>query len=321
MAIGSVKELIDYEHFTREIASSVVGDASLDDLNDVTVTSPTNGQVLKWDGTKWVNGNDGGTQTSLQAIADEYNPNRNTAYPNNDMVLYEEKLYRSNQEIPVMIGEYDETMWSEIPDYDPTETYQGATKVVHEGTPYKKNPMVPSVTGEWNSDYWFEITPTDIENYDPTSTTVYDALEDDGTFLQTNSSFAKTGGVGAFDSTKWTETTVEQCLSNINVPTIQKQVSQVCTDGEIRTDANGYLTNSLPACSFTWDIVQAKHGGGMPVMGTTVMLVTEYGILNGSNTVRIRVLDANGDPMASITEGISDMGAITITYLAFTSNS
>ena len=260
-------------------------------------------------------------KTRLDAIADEYDPDRNTAYPQNDMVIYDEKLYRSTESIPVMIGEFDETMWSEIPDYDPTETYQGATKVVHENTPYKKNPMVPSVTGEWNSDYWFEITPTDIEDYDPTSTTVYDALDDDGTFLATNASFAKTGGVGEFDATKWTETTVEQCLSNIHTPVITKTTGMLCSATDIRTDANGYLINSLDSDGVNnvlYSDVAKISWSGLPAMFATVFPVLERGFNNGQNSIRIKLLDGNGDPMASVSSGITDMGGLIYSAFTFT---
>ena len=42
----------------KEIGFSL--SASLDNLSDVTITSPTNGQVLKYNGTSWVNGTDSG---------------------------------------------------------------------------------------------------------------------------------------------------------------------------------------------------------------------------------------------------------------------
>lgn len=42
----------------------------LDDINDVTITSPTNGQVLKYNGTAWVNGTDTGTAGPLNDLTD-----------------------------------------------------------------------------------------------------------------------------------------------------------------------------------------------------------------------------------------------------------
>jgi hypothetical protein len=50
--------------------ASTVG--SIDDLSDVTITSPTNGQILKWNGTAWVNDTDaaGSSVNALDDVAD-----------------------------------------------------------------------------------------------------------------------------------------------------------------------------------------------------------------------------------------------------------
>jgi hypothetical protein len=42
----------------------------LNDLNDVTITSPTNGQVLKWNGTAWINDTGGSAINALDDITD-----------------------------------------------------------------------------------------------------------------------------------------------------------------------------------------------------------------------------------------------------------
>jgi hypothetical protein len=42
----------------------------LNDLNDVTITSPTSGQVLKWNGTAWINDTGGGAINALDDITD-----------------------------------------------------------------------------------------------------------------------------------------------------------------------------------------------------------------------------------------------------------
>jgi hypothetical protein len=43
------------------LANTAPANAALNDLSDVTITSPSNGQVLKYNGTIWVNGTDAGT--------------------------------------------------------------------------------------------------------------------------------------------------------------------------------------------------------------------------------------------------------------------
>lgn len=281
MAIGSVKELVDYRSETVKIAQEY------------------------------------GRKTDLGLIADNYDPNHSTSYPNNDMVIYDEKLYRSNQSIPVMIGEFDETMWSEIPDYDSTVTYQGTQKVVHEGTPYSKNPMVPSVTGEWDSSYWIEITPTAFADYDATATTPPQALKIEDSFYETNSDYEPTGGVGEFDSTKWTETTVEEVITALQESIVMPQsyIQQLCTAGDIRTDANGYVTNTLNFPPTNYTLFDVYYYTTQPIIGVTCMVQIERGCISGVNQIRLRLVDASGQPLASITEGISDMGAIMIRYI------
>ena len=44
--------------------------ADLDDLSDVTLSTPSNGQVLKYDGSKWVNGSGGSAATYLDDLTD-----------------------------------------------------------------------------------------------------------------------------------------------------------------------------------------------------------------------------------------------------------
>lgn len=66
------KTFLYYDSFWVEIGSNSSGAIVLGGLNDVVLTSPTNGQVLKYDGTNWVNGIDdaGTTITSLDDIGD-----------------------------------------------------------------------------------------------------------------------------------------------------------------------------------------------------------------------------------------------------------
>lgn len=300
MAISSVELLVDYRDKVKNPIASL--NTSVGGLN-TRVTALENA---------------GGVQ-SLALIADEYDPNRNEYYPNNDMVVNDEKLYKSNTAIYPMIGEFDEDMWSEIPEYDSTQTYEGTAKVVHEGTPYRKNPMVPGVTGEWNSSYWIEITPTAMENYDETATTPPQALEIENSFYATNSSYEPTGGVGEFDSTKWVETTVEQVINavetNINSRIPRIGIHQLCTSANIRTDANGYVTNTLSYPTGAYTPLIYRYVTTTSIIGTTCMVQVEHGCISGNNQTRLRLVDASGQPLANITEGISDMAILQLTYI------
>lgn len=48
------------------------GSAELSGLEDVTITSPTSGQYLKYDGSEWVNGTGGGGDTTIYLTKAEY---------------------------------------------------------------------------------------------------------------------------------------------------------------------------------------------------------------------------------------------------------
>lgn len=182
MAIGSVKELIDYETETIKIAKKYGG---------------------------------GGGSVDLSLIADNYNPDRTTTYPTNDMVVYEGKLYRATSQTLPGAGVFNSTMWDKIPDYDSTQTYNNYDYAVYEGQIYRCDES--NVTGEWDSTKWTEVS-ADFPEYN--STEVYYAYGSrkctyEGDFYKTNSSYVNSGTVGEFKPLRWTETTVEEALSNL----------------------------------------------------------------------------------------------------------
>lgn len=58
-----------YDSYWVEVGGIGYGGGALDTLSDVTITSPSNGQVLKYNGTAWVNGTDN-AGTSINALDD-----------------------------------------------------------------------------------------------------------------------------------------------------------------------------------------------------------------------------------------------------------
>ena len=92
-------------------------------------------------------------------------------------------------------------------------------------------------------------------------------------------------------------------------------VQQLCTAGDIRTDANGYVTNTLNYPSGTYTPVEYRYTTSMPMMSATCMVQVEHGCISGNNQTRLRLVDASGQPLANITEGISDMGSLLMRYL------
>lgn len=184
MAIGSVNELIDYKQETIKIAKKYGG---------------------------------GGGSVDLSLIADEYNPDRTTTYPVNDMVVYNGKLYRANTNTTPGAGDFDSTMWDEIATYDPTHTYNNYDYVVYDGQPYRCDES--NVTGEWDSSKWTEVS-ADFPTYD--STAVYYAYGSskcsyENKFYKTNATYQNTGTVGEFKPLRWSETTVEEVISNLKI--------------------------------------------------------------------------------------------------------
>ena len=64
-------------------AGADLSTSSINELQDVTITSPTNGQVLKYNGTAWVNGTDStgsGGGGDLTAVASDITPDTTAAY-------------------------------------------------------------------------------------------------------------------------------------------------------------------------------------------------------------------------------------------------
>ena len=250
----------------------------------------------------------GGGTVDLGLIADNYNPDRTTAYPVNDMVVNNGKLYRATSETPVSAGDFDATMWDEIPTYDPTQTYSAYEVVVYDGTPYRCNES--DVTGEWDASKWTDVS-ADFPTYD-SSASYYpyggSRCSYESKFYKTNATYQNAGGVGEFNPSKWTETTVEEVINNQKV-----KVAQICSNSDLATDANGFVTNALTLPQGV--IVSVQTSGNMLALGKTFLVQYFYGVVNGSLTFKIRLLDTDGTPLANKSAGtFSDAGVITVCY-------
>lgn len=199
MAIGSVKELIDYERETIKIAKKHGG---------------------------------GGGSVDLSLIADEYNPDRTTPYEVHDMVVYEGKLYKSRSKVPPAIGEFDSDMWDlAANEYDSTQTYNEYDLATHEGLIYRCDET--NVTGEWDSSHWSDISH-EYNNYN--SNARYPNLsyplkvKYDGNYYHNNENLDYTGTMGDFGSAYWAETTVEELINAVTPK--QSGIYQFTTDSE-----------------------------------------------------------------------------------------
>ena len=261
----------------------------------------------------------GGSGTvDLGLIADNYNPDRTTSYPVNDMVVYNGKLYRATSETKASAGTFDPTMWSKFDDYDSTQTYNTDQIVVYEGTPYRCTEN--GVTGDWDATKWADMSSYFTE-YDETSTSYYPystLVEYDGDFYR-STTFTPTGAVGEFNTSNWTETTVEAVI-NDNKP---KSIV-LCNSSEIATDAKGYITNTLNLPNmFAIHLTEVFFSGSMIPGGESMY---PYYVVNGG-TLAGKGVDnkhypvlrlyskTTGEPVASMAAGtISDMSILTAIY-------
>lgn len=67
-------------------------DISIDDLNDTTITSPTNGQVLKYNGASWVNAADSNDNTTYSLTAETTTGGANVRLTGSDTVINNVKM-------------------------------------------------------------------------------------------------------------------------------------------------------------------------------------------------------------------------------------
>lgn len=195
MAIGSVKELIDYETETIKIVQKHGG---------------------------------GGGTVDLSLIADEYDETHQ--YPANDMVLHNNKLYKSTTAVNTP-GRFDETMWNHVANYDESLTYNTGDYAVKqvEGLNRCFRCDEDNVTGEWDASKWTDVSETDFPaythnsgtyypNYSKVSITMANPQLEPPTWTDyyiANSTYAPTGGAGEWNSAKWSETTVENVIKSI----------------------------------------------------------------------------------------------------------
>lgn len=66
----SIGQVLEYDGSKWANANLPTVPSDLDDLSDVTLSSPTSGQFLKYDGAKWVNGSGGGGASALDDLTD-----------------------------------------------------------------------------------------------------------------------------------------------------------------------------------------------------------------------------------------------------------
>lgn len=117
----------------------------LDDLSDVTTTTPSSGEALVWDGSKWVNGT-----PSLDI--DDLNNVTITTPTDGEILVYNNGTWE-NQANPSSTTNF-------APDYDDTATYNTNDKVIYQGLLYVC--LEDSITGAWDGTKWQQISVADL---------------------------------------------------------------------------------------------------------------------------------------------------------------
>lgn len=182
----------------------------------------------------------GGTKIDLDAIADEYNPERLTPYPVGDLVIYNGDLYKASARVPTKAGAFKPEMWDEIAEYNAEETYSFGNTVVYSGAVYNCISGEP-VTGEWDSTKWYQIT---VNSYDVNNSySIGSTVEYDTKYYKANSNYAN-DPVGDFNLLYWAPTSIEQLISNV--------ITRVNVNlAGITTDENGLIDMSSIVASNT----------------------------------------------------------------------
>ena len=143
---------------------------NVSDLSDVTTTTPTSGEALVWDGTKWTNG----TPT---LDVDDLNDVTITTPTDGEILVYNDGVWE-NQANPASTQNF-------APDYDDTQTYNTNDKVIYQGLLYICND--DNVTGTWDATKWDAFTVADISGDSiPMSPNDPDKVADRITVLETS---------------------------------------------------------------------------------------------------------------------------------------
>lgn len=117
----------------------------LDDLSDVTTTTPASGEALVYDGAKWTNGTPSLDVGDLDDVTI-------TTPTDGEILVYNNGVWE-NQADPASTANF-------APDYDENTTYNTGDKVIYQGLFYVCND--DNVTGTWDATKWDSLTVADL---------------------------------------------------------------------------------------------------------------------------------------------------------------
>jgi hypothetical protein len=123
----------------------------LDDLDDVTTSSPTSGEALVWDGSKWTNG-----APSLDL--DDLNDVTITSPSDDEILVYDNGVW-VNKANPASTDNFGAP-------YDENTTYNVPSIVIYNNLLYKLNEGEVDVTGPWDATKWTQTSLAELSGAD-----------------------------------------------------------------------------------------------------------------------------------------------------------
>ena len=224
----------------------------LDDLSDVTTSTPLSGEALVWDGSKWTNG----TPT---LDVDDLNDVTITTPTDGEILVYNNGTWE-NQANPASTANFG-------PDYDENTTYNTGDKVIYQGLFYVCND--DNVTGTWDATKWDAFTVADLTGkLLPMSTTEPNSMVADR--IEAIESVDDISSYLTMDTNYFTAST-KQMYKSGNTISICLRGSLTATTGT----AIGTISTYYPKCD---RVICDFHNNGAPLPITSSAIW-----LNGQN--------------------------------------
>ncbi len=258
MAIGSVLELVDYKKETIKIAKQ-----------------------------------HGGTKIDLDAIADEYDPERTTPYPVGDLVIYNGDLYKASAQVPTRAGAFKPEMWDEVGVYDETVAYSYGQYVVYDGVLYRNTFLAPQTPESWNPEHWQAAS---VNSYDTTATNYqrFTTIEYDTKYYTANSNYAN-DPVGEFNLLYWTPTSIEQLIGNV-IDRVSVNLYGITTDENGLIDMSSIVASNTRLTGKVIISIIPNPFGGMAPAGKTGYFLTR---INQNYFLLEKLVEGVRSPVAS----------------------